>query len=62
MQAFHLVKGESYTALAQRFQRDRHYMRRWIWDDDYRAFYAHHWGIDGRLGPATRGTEAARSG
>jgi hypothetical protein len=61
MQAFHLLHGESYSALATRFQRDRHCMSRWIWDDDYRAFYAHYWGFDGRLGSARPRTEAART-
>jgi hypothetical protein len=30
MQAFHLLHCESYTALARRFRRNRHYMPRWI--------------------------------
>ena len=27
--------GESYTALARRFRRDRRYMPRWMWDPQY---------------------------
>jgi hypothetical protein len=46
MQAFHLLHGESYTALARRLRRDRHYMSRWIWDTPYRAFHAYYWGTD----------------
>jgi hypothetical protein len=34
MQAFHRLNGESYTALAKRFRRDRHYMPRWIWTQE----------------------------
>ena len=44
MQAFHLLHGETYTALARRFRRDRHYMARWIWDPPYCAFHACYWG------------------
>ena len=46
MQAFHLFHGETYTALARRFRRDRHYMPRWIWDPSYRAFHAYYWGTN----------------
>jgi hypothetical protein len=46
MQAFHLLRGETYTAIAKTFRRDPHYMRRWIWDPRYRAFHAYYWGTD----------------
>jgi hypothetical protein len=48
MQAFHLLRGETYTALAKRFRRDRHYMPRWIWEPRYREFHAFYWGTDER--------------
>src|SRR6187401_1379308 len=44
MQAFYLLHGETYTALARRFRRDRHYIPRWIWDPPYSAFHAYYWG------------------
>lgn len=48
MQAFHLVDGESYSALARQFRRDRHHMPRWIWTDDYEAFQDYYWRTDER--------------
>ena len=44
MQAFHLLEGAHYAALGERFQRDRHYMGRWIWEPKYIAFHRHYWG------------------
>jgi hypothetical protein len=58
MQAFHLLRGETYTALAKRFRRDRHYMPRWIWEPQYRAFHTYYWGSDDR--PDRRGRTAPR--
>lgn len=60
MQAFHLF-GDSYSALARRFRRDRHYMPRWIWTDDYRAFHAYYWRNDGTERLADRGQGLARA-
>ena len=61
MQAFHLLKGENYARLAERFRRDRHYMRRWIWDDQYRAFHAYYWGTNaGHTFVERRGRKAPR--
>jgi hypothetical protein len=61
MQAFHLLQGENYMALAKRFRRDRHYIRRWIWDASYRAFHAYYWGThDGHAFVERRGRKVAR--
>lgn len=38
MQAFFLLNGDMYTAIARRFRRDRHYIGRWVWDPEFRAF------------------------
>jgi len=46
IQAFHLLYGESYTALARRFRRDRQHMRRWIWEPRSCAFHAYYWGTN----------------
>jgi hypothetical protein len=43
MQAFHLLAGENYQRLAQRFRRGRQHVPRWIWDNQYRAFHAYYW-------------------
>ena len=61
MQAFHLLRGENYLALARRFRRDNHYMPRWIWDEKYRAFHAHYWRTDaGHAFVERRGRKPAR--
>jgi hypothetical protein len=57
MQAFHLLHDQTYTALAARFQRDRHYMGRWIWEPRYIAFHRYYWGTLER--PHTTGRRPA---
>ena len=61
MQAFHLLRGENYSTLASRFRRDRHYVPRWLWEPEYRAFHAYYWGTDaGHLLVERRGRKAPR--
>jgi hypothetical protein len=61
MQAFHLLHGENYAKLAVRFRRDRHYMRRWIWDRQYQEFHAYYWGTnEGHAFVERRGRKAPR--
>lgn len=63
IQAFHLLNGESYTALARRFRRDRHYMPRWILTPEYRAFCVAYWRPNDQrqVTANNRGRKAARA-
>jgi hypothetical protein len=61
MQAFHLLNGENYSAVAARFRRDRHYVPRWIWDQQYRAFHRYYWGTDAERNLERRGRTTARA-
>lgn len=58
MQAFHMLYGENYTALAGRFRRDRHYLSRWIWEPQYVAFHAYYWGTNESEQPTSRSGKA----
>ena len=58
MQAFFLMNGDTYTAIARRFRRDRHYIGRWLWDAEFRAFYAQYRGLNDRSTSKRRGRTA----